>query len=322
MKKCHIFLLSIFMLFSLLTGCNQAAEKSGKTDQPSEQQTKQSEQAAFPVTLTDGNGEEITIEKEPERIVSALPSNTEIAFALGLGDKIVGVSDHDNYPEEAAQKEKIGGLELNIEKILSLDPQLVLVDPSNDQKAVEQLKAADIPVLVVNSSESLDDVYKSIELIGKATNTVDEAEKVIEDMQTKIADVEAKVKGIKEADKKKVFMEISPEPEIYTAGNNTFMDTLITIIHAENASKEIDGWQKVNDEAVIKMNPDVIITTYSNYVDNPVEQVLKREGWTDITAIKEKQVVDVHSDLINRPGPRLAEGVEELAKAVYPDAFQ
>lgn len=321
MKKLNVLLLSIFMFFGILAGCNQAAE-NGKTDQPAEQQTEQSEEQGFPVTLTDGNGEEITIEEEPERIVSVLPSNTETAFALGLGDKIVGVSDHDNYPDEAAKKEKVGGLELNIEKILSLEPELVLADPSNDQKALQQLKEADIPVLVVNSAENLDDVYKSIELIGQATGTANEAEKVIEDMKKKIADVEAKVKGIQDEDKKNVFIEVSPEPEIYTAGNNTFMDALLSVIHAENASKEIDGWQQVNDEAVIKMNPDVIITTYGYYVDNPVDQVLKREGWGDITAIKEKQIVDIHSDLINRPGPRLSDGVEELAKAVYPDVFK
>lgn len=321
MKKLHVLFLSIFMVFGLMAGCNQAAENE-KTDQPADQKTAQSEKSAFPATLTDGNGEEFTIEEKPERIVSVLPSNTEIAFALGLGDKIVGVSDHDNYPEVAAQKEKIGGLELNIEKILSLEPQLVLADPSNDQKALQQLKDAGIPVLVVNSAENLDDVYKSIEMIGTATGAVDEAEKVIEEMKRKIADIETKVQGIKDEDKKKVFIEISPEPEIYTAGNNTFMDALLSVIHAENASKEIDGWQQVNEEAVIKMNPDVIIATYGDFVDNPVDQVLKRDGWGDMTAMKEKQVFAVDSDLINRPGPRLPDGVEALAKAVYPDVFK
>jgi iron complex transport system substrate-binding protein len=110
-------------------------------------------------------------------------------------------------------------------------------------------------------------------------------------------------------------MEISPAPELYAAGKNTFIDEMLSIINAENIVKE-EGWPKVDQEAIISSNPDVIITTYGFYVDNPVGQVTSREGWQDINAVKNKQVVDVHSDKVTRPGPRLVEGVEEVT-AVY-----
>ena len=117
---------------------------------------------------------------------------------------------------------------------------------------------------------------------------------------------------------KKVYVEV--DPSLFTVGKNTFMDEMLTMIKAENIVKE-EGWPQLNQEAIIEANPDVIITTYGYYTENAVEQVLNREGWQDINAIKNKQVVDVHSDKVTRPGPRLVEGVEELAKAVYPDIF-
>ena len=109
-------------------------------------------------------------------------------------------------------------------------------------------------------------------------------------------------------------------PDMYAAGKNTFMDEMLTIIHAENVVTE-EEWPKMDQEAIIASNPDVIITTYGFYTDDAVEQVLSREGWQDINAVKNKQVVDVESDKVNRSGPRLVEGVEEFAKAVYPDVF-
>ena len=156
-------------------------------------------------------------------------------------------------------------------------------------------------------------------MIGKATGTVEEAEKLVNDMKSKVEEIQEKAAAVKEEDMKKVYVEV--DPSLYTVGKNTFMDEMLTMIKAENIVKE-EGWPQLNQEAIIEANPDVIITTYGFYVENAVEQVLSREGWQDINAIKNKQVVDVHSDKVTRPGPRLVEGVEELAKAVYPDIFK
>jgi iron complex transport system substrate-binding protein len=212
-------------------------------------------------------------------------------------------------------------MEFNVEKILSLQPDLVLAHSSAmgmSSEGFKQLKDAGITVLVVNDAKTFADVYDSIEMIGKATGTGDKTEKLVADMQAKVEGIKEKAAAIKEEDKKKVYIEI--DPTLFAAGKNTFIDEMLSMIQAENIVTE-EGWPQMNQEAIIAGNPDVIITTYGSYTENAVEQVLNREGWQDINAIKNKQVVDVHSDKVTRPGPRLVEGVEELAKAVYPDIF-
>jgi len=322
MKRIYTLLFALLLSVLVLAGCGASEEK--ETNQ-SEQgaKTEQTEKVAFPVTIKDATDKNVVIEAKPEKIVSLIPSNTEIAFALGLGDKIVGVNDYDNFPEEALEKEKIGGMEFNVEKIISLQPDVVLAQGSmadSSAEGLKQIRDAGIPVVVVNDAKNFAEVYKSIEMIGTVTGKQEEAQKIVDDMKAKVEDLKAKAATIKDQDKKSVLMEISPAPELYAAGKNTFIDEMLSIINAENVVKE-EGWPKVDQEAIISSNPDVIITTYGFYIDNPVGQVTSREGWQDINAVKNKQVVDVHSDKVTRPGPRLVEGVEEVAKAVYPDIF-
>jgi iron complex transport system substrate-binding protein len=317
LKKLYALLFSILLIGGLLAGCNSTTDNGKKEVN----QAEQSEKVSFPVTIKDGNGQTVTIKEKPEKMVSLMPSNTEIAYALGLGKEIVGVSDYDNYPEDVLKKEKVGGQQINIEKIVSLSPQLVLANPTNTKEGLQQLKDAGITVLVVNDAQNFQQVYQSIEMIGKAAGENQKAKDLIKDMKQKLADIQGKAKTIKENDQKKVFVEVMPDPEIYTAGKNTFINEILSMIKAENAAKDLNGWAKVNDEAVVEMNPDTILTTFGFYVKNPVETVLNTKGWQDITAVKNKEVIDVNSDTVTRPGPRLVEGVEDIAKAVYPDIF-
>ncbi|TKC14852.1 ABC transporter substrate-binding protein [Robertmurraya kyonggiensis] len=321
MKKWYSFLLLLLMSVGILAGCGEE-QAPEKTNQAGEQ-VEQKEEQSFPVTITDASDNEVVIEEKPEKIVSLIPSNTEIAFALGLGDEIVGVSDHDNYPEEVNEKEKIGGMEMNVEKIISLAPDLVLAHASsahNSSEGLQQLKDSGIAVVVVNDAASFNDVYSSIEMIGKATGEAENAEKIIADMKTKIAEIEEKTAEITEP--KSVIVEVSPAPDLYVVGKNTFMDEMLTLIHAKNGVGDQEGWLNLDQESYIERNPEVIITTYGYYTEGAVDSVLAREGWQDVSAVKNKQVIDVHSDLVTRSGPRLAEGLEELAKAVYPELFK
>ena len=169
---------------------NQKIIKRHQTEQSEKgAETEQTEKSDFPVTIKDATDEEVVIEKKPERMVSLMPSNTEIAFELGLGDEIIGVTDNDTYPEEALEKEKVGGMEFNVEKIISLKPDLVLAHGGSMGMSSEgfgQLKDAGITVLVVNDAKTFADVYDSIEMIGKATGTqVEEAEKLVSRYENK-----------------------------------------------------------------------------------------------------------------------------------------
>lgn len=324
MKKLYLVLFALLLSIGVLAACGDNAAEPKDNAASGENESAQEEKAEFPVTITDALDNKVEIKSKPEKIVSLLPSNTEIAFELGLGDEIVGVSDHDNYPKEVAEKEKIGGLEFNVEKILSLKPNLVLAHASsahNSEAGLQQLRDAGITVLVVNDAKNFDEVYESILMVGTANGEKEKAEALVSDLKAKVEEIKAKAQEIPAEDVKSVFVEVSPAPEIYTAGKNTFMDEMFQIINAKNVVTE-EGWPKMDPEAVIKANPDVIITTHGHYTEDPVKNVTGRDGWQEITAVKNKEVVNVDSDTVTRTGPRIVQGVEELAKAVYPEVFK
>ncbi|MCM3092874.1 MULTISPECIES: ABC transporter substrate-binding protein [unclassified Cytobacillus] len=319
MKKFYAFLVTMLLAAGVLAGCGESAEQPKE-----EKKVEEGQKGAFPVTINDALDHEVVIETKPERIVSVIPSNTEIAFELGFREEVVGVSDFDNYPPEAEKKEKVGGLEFNVEKVISLNPDLVLAHASTAQSSeagLQQLKDAGVPVLIVNDAKNFDEVYESIEMIGTAAGAKEKAEQLVSDMKSKLEEIKTKAQAIKEEDRKSVMVEVSPAPEIYAAGKNTFMDEMLSAINAENIISE-EGWPKMDSEAIIERNPDVIVTTHGFYTEDSVGNVLSRDGWQDITAVKNKQVAAVDSDMVTRSGPRIIEGVEELAKAIYPDVFK
>lgn len=325
MKKIYSLLFVLLLSIFVAAGCG-AADKEEVKGNDQTAKTEQTENQAFPVTIKDAAEQKVVIDQKPEKIVSLIPSNTEIAFALGLGEHIVGVTDYDNYPKEVAKKEKVGGMEFNIEKIISLKPDLVLgfggQAMGSSTEGLQQLRDAGITVLVVNDATSFADVYKAINMVGTATGTKKEADTIVADMKAKIAKVKEKAAGIKEEDKKRVYIEVYPGPGgINSAGTNTFMNEMLKIINAENVVKE-EGWPTISEEAIIAENPDVILTTYGYYTEDPAGVISSREGWQELDAVKNKHIVDVDSDTVTRSGPRLAEGVEEVAKAVYPEVFK
>ena len=303
--------------------CSQHADGTATTEKPKVDETPKAEEvkADFPITLTDAVGNEITLETAPATIVSMMPSNTEILFELGLADEVVGVNDYDDYPAEAVEKEKIGGMEFNVEKIVSMNPEIVFAHESglgSGEEGLQQIRDAGIPVFVVKNAANFEETYTTIETIGQATGKTVEAEKIITDMKAKVEEVLAKTAKVEK--KKTVFVETSPAPEIYTPGKNTFMDQMLEMIGAENIAADQEDWFMMDPEEIVNRNPDVIIVLY-DYIETAVADVYARPGFDSITAIKEKAVVQVDENITSRTGPRLAEGLEEIAKAIYPEAF-
>lgn len=326
-----IWLLTIVAAF-MLAACGGTATETEKPDanetDSSQQEDNGSEkdteddttETTYPLTLKDAVDNEVTLEKAPEKIVSMMPSNTEILFELGLAEEIVGVSDYDDYPAEALEKEKIGGQEFNVEAIIAMDPELVLGHESAfgiGEEGYKQIEAAGIPVFVVTNATSFEETYTTIETIGELTNKNEEATKTIESMKAQVEEVLAKVEGQEE---KSVFIETSPAPSIYTPGQNTFMQEIFDMIGAKNIADDQEGWVEMDPEEIVNRNPEVIIVMY-DYIPTAVEDVYARDGFETITAIKEEQVIQVDENLTSRTGPRLAQGLEEVAKAVYPEAF-
>nr|WP_238535146.1 ABC transporter substrate-binding protein [Fictibacillus macauensis] len=302
----------------IAAGCS-----GGKSSSDGNNKETASKNEAFPVTIKDAVGHSVKLDKKPTKIVSLIPSNTEIAFALGLDKEIVGVTDNDTYPKEALKKPKVGGMKFNVEKIIGMKPDVVLAHASaahNSADGLKQLEDAGVKVIVINDAKSFDDTYKTIDMIAKATGTEKKGQEIVDDMKKKLASIEEQAKQVKK--EKKVWVEISPSPEIYTAGQGTFIDDMLKSIHAKNAAGALKGWPKVSEEQPVKYNPDAIITTYGSSDQDVWKQISGRKAWSNVQAVKAKDIHNLNNDLLSRPGPRLAQGVEELAKAIYPDVFK
>jgi len=276
--------------------------------------------SATAVTIRDDSGVELTIKGVPRRIVSLTPSNTEILFALGLGDRVVGVTTYCDYPPEAKNKPKIGDLQANVEKIVSLKPDLVVAKWTMNKDAVASLRKLNVPVLCVEP-ESIEGVYRAIRLIAKATGTSETGEKIVAGMKAQLEQVKKKVATIPPSKRLRVFIEVGDDP-LYTAGSLTFIDELLNLAGGVNIAGDIKGYQMYSMESVVEKNPDVILAPDSYYID--VEKIIqKRPGWSSIKAVRDGRIINnLDPNMINRPGPRSAQAVKAIAGALYPELFK
>ncbi|WP_411954698.1 ABC transporter substrate-binding protein [Alkalibacillus sp. S2W] len=289
------------------------SNETGESDESSE-----SEEQSYPVTLTDRTDTEVTIEEEPESIVSVIPSATEVVYSVGAGDQVDGVSEWADYPEEVNDVETVGDMNLNIEKIVSLEPDLVVADVQNADD-IDAMREAGLKVLVIGS-QSLEEVYHDIELVGQATGQMNQAQDVIDGMKTTVSDVQDKVSDIPEEERKKVWIEVGPE--LFSGGEGSFIHEVLTLAGGKNIIADQEGWPQVSEEVVIEQNPDVIITTYGETTEGAHETIMNRDGWDSISAVQNEEIYDVKNSLLSRPGPRLAQGVERLAEILYPEEME
>jgi len=311
--------LSVLMLALVLVGCGAKEDTNKETISKEDQQV---EKTSYKVK--DDRGVEVAFDAVPKTIVSLQPSNTEILFALGVGDKIVGATEFDTYPEEAQKIERVSdSTKFNSERILALKPDVVIAyttgGDDENLNALKGLEDAGIKVFAIQSAKTFDDVYGDIQQIATVMGIKDKGDKLNDDIKDKIAEVQAKVKDVKEP--KNIYLEISPKPDIYTAGSGTFQQEILDAANVKNVFADLNSWAKVSEEDVIAKNPDVILTTV-NYEENSTAEILSRDGWNSITAIKNKAVYSIDTDISNRPGPRIGEAVELIAKAVYPELFK
>ena len=304
----------------LLAACGTQDAEPKKEQDADQQQAAEGEQSG-PYTVTDDRGIDITFDEVPETIVSLQPSNTEILFSLGVGDKIVGATDYDNYPEEALDIERVSDSynTINGERIIELQPDVVVAYTMGDPLPIEQLESAGLKVFVINSATSFDDVYSDIIQLSQVMQVEDKGEEVVEEIKDQVAAVQEKTATL--SDKKKVYFEIAPSPDIWSAGKGTFQQQILEIAGVENVFADQEGWFNVSEESVITEDPQVILTTV-NYNEDPVAEILGRTGWDKMQAIVNKEVYFVDSDILSRPGTRIGEAVELIAETVYPELFK
>ena len=274
------------------------------------------------IALTDDAGRTVEIAGTPQRIISLAPSNTEILFALGLGDKVVGVTDFCNYPEEAKAIEQVGTyFEPNIEKIFSLSPDLVLAVADLPEDVIAKLEELGIPAPILNPAD-LEGILANIQLVGKATGAEKEAEALVSEMRGRIAAVTEKASEVEE--RPRVFCEIdATDPsKPWASGPGSFMDAMIRLSGGTNVAADAESpWPQLSAEEIIAKDPEIIILADAKY-GVTAESVGERPGWEVITAVKEGAIFDIDDDLISRPGPRIVDGLEAVARIIHPELFK
>jgi iron complex transport system substrate-binding protein len=272
--------------------------------------------AAFPTSVTDFQGRSVSISKRPERIVSIGPSNTEFLFALGAGDRVVGDDDFSDEPPAAKTKEHVGGVKVNLEKVVSLRPDLIVTVKFSDG-TIEALSQSTAAVLVVDPQNAAD-VARTASLLGKAIGA--DGDKLAGDIQAKLDAVKAKTAS---AAKPKVFHEIdaSDLTKMYTVGPGSFVDDLIKLAGGTNiAAAAKSQYPTISAEEVVRADPEIVVLADAAY-GTTGDAVAARPGWSALSAVKNKRVYPVDGNLFSRPGPRLGAAAEAYAKLVHPELF-
>ena len=295
--KRHLWIVMIATIL-ILAGCSQ-----GNDSKSSNNKDKQASDGKSPY----------------HRIVSLMPSNTEILYELGLGDNVVGVSTVDDYPKNVKKgKKQFDSMNLNKEALLKAKPDLILAhesQKSSSGKVLDSLKKDGIKVVYVKDAQSIDETYDTFKSIGKLTHKEKQANQLVKETKDNVNKV---VQSIPKHHKKQnVFIEVSSKPDIYTAGQHTFFNDMLNKLQAKNSFNDIEGWKSVSKESIIKHNPDIFISTEGMSQSDYKKIIEKRGGFDKTNRVKHNRIETVNGDEISRPGPRIDDGLKELRDAIY-----
>jgi iron complex transport system substrate-binding protein len=264
--------------------------------------------------VTDDLGRKIKIPLVIERAVSLAPSLTESVFAVGAGDRLVGVTSYCDYPSETQNIRKVGDtISPNMETIIALKPQIVFVSTASQiETFTKTLENQNIPVFVTNPS-NLNGVLSNLKQLGDIFGTGARAEKLIDDLQKRIADVENNVKG---AGVTRVFVQISKEP-LFTIGKDSFLTEIIERAGGVSVTKTVEtAYPKLSKETALALSPEAIIVSDSEDNKEP------NEVFANSPAVVNNRVYKINADLLSRPAPRIVDGIEQIAKALHPEKYK
>ncbi len=303
MSKIGLILVGAALLVGMLSGCGTS------TPTPTS------------FTITDSKGRVVTINNNhPQKIISLAPSNTEILFALGLGDRIAGVTDYCNYPPEAKTKPSVGAYDNpNIEEIVAMEADLVLATDAQSDSTYEQLESRGLTVVSI-IPKNMDEVLDSITLIGKITGQDEEAANLVADLQERIDAVTEKASQLTQAQKPRVFYIIWQDP-IWTVGAATFEDALIEMAGGINIAHELNGYVTISLEAVLDANPQMMIAGVGmgEGADMPLLYIQTEPRLEDTDARINGRIYSFNMDIISRPGPRIVDALEQLFQLIHPE---
>jgi len=274
----------------------------------------------LPAVYVDEMGRRVDIPSPPQRIVSLAPSITETLYYLNLGKRIVGVTEFSNYPDEARRKPKVGSyINLNIEKIISLKPDLIIaIADGNKKESVDALERLGYSVYAINP-RCVKDVFRTIVNIGKITGRVDSANKLIKELKSRINYIESRTRGI---ERPRVFFQIGINP-VVTVGKDTFHNDLIKMAGGLNISgNEKAKYPRYSMEEVLLNTPDIIIISSMDRGGGFDRKKREWMKWKSIPAVKNGRIYVIDSDLVDHPSPRIIDGLEELSRLIHPELFK
>jgi iron complex transport system substrate-binding protein len=311
----HLLALAMtVMLAACARGAAPSVGGSGRTP------TSTSGAGAFPVTIVDDDGVKVSVDAAPRRIVTFAPSATEIVFALGLGDRLVGVSGrYDDYPPAAKGIEQVGGagdfgVDPNVEKVVSLRPDLFLTIAGGEQWK-DRLRSLGVPVFTINST-GLEDVFHDIQTVGRLTGAVSAAGSLVAKMRAVDRDVEGRIAGEPSVS---CFFEVY-YPPLTTVGPDTFIGDLLRRAGCRSVSVGAKSdYPQWSVEDLVREDPRVYLVSSESGAG--ASAIARRPGFDAIGAITAGRIVRIDADLVNRPGPRVVDGLRLLARALHPGAF-
>jgi iron complex transport system substrate-binding protein len=310
-------MLTALIALLLISACAQSA---ATPEQPAPSTPTQ----PAPIELTDGLGRAIVLANPAQKIVSLAPSNTEILFAVNAGEQVIGRDEFSDFPVAAQAIANVGGGfgELDMETIVSLEPDLVLAADLSPPEQIAAIEKLGLTVYALPNPIELDGMYENLATVGMLTGHSQDAEQLVLSLKERVSAVETKVSQVEE--RPLVFYELdSTDPNApWTAGPNTFIDTLITQAGGTNLGGAMaDAWVQISVEELLVQNPDMIILGDATWGGVTPEDVIARQTWAGMQAVQAGKIYTFDDNLVSRPGPRLVDGLEAFAKLFHPELF-
>jgi iron complex transport system substrate-binding protein len=279
--------------------------------------------ASLGLSLTDGLGRVVSLAAPAQKVVSMAPSNTEILFAVGAGGQTIGRDMFSDYPAQAMALPDIGGSmgEYSLEAITALDPDLVLAAEINTPEQVKALEDLGLTVFYLKNPTTLEEMYTNLEIVARLTGHEKEAAGLVTALKARVAAVDEKIAPF--SMRMSVFYEVdaSDPAKPWTAGKGTFITLLIDRAGGWNIASDLDAYPQLSVEQIVAADPQVILLGDAAW-GVTVESVAQRPGWETLSAVKNGQVLPFDDNLVSRPGPRLVDGLEALAKLLHPTLFK
>lgn len=314
MKKFTLTIMTLGLVATLgLAGCGKQEKKA----------TTSSEKTEVTLPTKDRSGKEITLPKEATKIISLVPSTTEVIEDLGKTDQLIAVDTQSSTMMTDLKKlPQMDMMAVDAEKLIALKPQIVYVNDINlasSESVWKQVEDAGITVVNIPTSTSIKAIKEDVQFIADSLSEHEKGQKLIKTMDQEIDEVAKNGKTIKKP--KTVLFEVAALPDIYSFGNGTFLNEMIETIGAKNVLANEKGWLPVTEEAAIAAKPEVILTNV-NYMKDPAKEILARKNWENVPAVQNKEVFEIDNMSSSLPNNHITKALKQMAKAVYPEEYK